>query len=89
MSFLAEVLGDIDQAHPVLIARLSDLLDWPYGGVRMNAAQALGQLRRNIPDATIRRLLDLRHDPQSRVVREAADEALAKILSLETGIEDD
>jgi HEAT repeat protein len=89
MRFLANVTGDMGQAAPDLIARLGELLDWPYWEVRMKAVQALGKLRRNIPDATIRRLLELRHDPHSRAVREAADEALAEILSLETGIEDD
>ncbi len=89
MSFLADMIGDMGKATPDLIARLDELLDWPYWQVRLKTAQALGKLRRNIPDATIRRLLELRHEPNSRAVREAADEALAEILSLETGIEDD
>ena len=89
VGFLADVIGDIDQAVPDLIVRLGELLDWPYWEVRMKAARALGRQRRNIPDATIRRLLELRRDPRSRAVREAADTALAEILSLETGIEDD
>jgi HEAT repeat protein len=89
VGFLAEMMGDVDQASPELIARLGELLDWPYWEVRMKAAQALGKLRRNIPDAIIRRLFELRHDPHSRAVREAADRALEEILSLETGIEDD
>lgn len=88
MSFLADTIGNMGRATPELLARLGDLLDWPYWEVRMKATQALGKLRRNIPDAMIRQLLDLRHDPRSRAVREAADEALAEILSLETGIED-
>ncbi|HZU01032.1 MAG TPA: hypothetical protein VFA10_15290, partial [Ktedonobacteraceae bacterium] len=59
--------------------------------VRLEAIQALGKLRRNIPDAAIHRLLQLRRDPdpKMRTVREAADDALAEILSLETGIEDE
>lgn len=65
------------------------MLDWPHWEVRVKAAQALRQIRRTIPDAAIRRLLELRHDPHSRAVRMAADDALAAILSLETGIEDD
>ncbi len=89
VGFLADVLGDMGRAAPDLIARLDELLDWPYRQVRLKAVQALGKLRRNIPDATIRRLLELRHEPNSRAMREAADEALAEILSLETGIEDD
>ena len=55
----------------------------------MKAAQALGKIRRNVPDAAIRRLLELRHDSRSRRVCVAANDALAEILSLETGIEDD
>jgi HEAT repeat protein len=89
MGFVAEIIGNMGRHVPELLERLGELLDWPYWEVRMKAAQALGKLRRNIPDATIRRLLELRHDPRSRAVREAADEALAEILSLETGVEDD
>jgi hypothetical protein len=57
----------------------------------MKAIQALGKLRRNIPNEAIRRLLQLRRDPdpKMRAVREAADDALAEILSLEAGIEDE
>ena len=89
VGFLADVLGDMGRAAPDLIAHLDESLDWPYRQVRLKAVQALGKLRRNIPDATIRRLLELRHEPNSRAMREAADETLAEILSLETGIEDD
>lgn len=68
---------------------LTELLDWHYWQVRLRTAWALGEIRRNIPDRAIRRLLELRHDPESAAVRWGADEALAKILSLETGIEDE
>jgi hypothetical protein len=54
----------------------------------MKAAQACGKAQRTISDAAIQRLLKLRHDPQSQAVREAADDALAKILSLENSLED-
>jgi len=86
---IAETLGNAGQISATIIETLESLLDWPYWQVRMKAAQALGKLRRNIPDPVIRRLLELRHDQQSQVVRESADDALAEILSLETGIEDD
>lgn len=89
MSFLADAIGNMGCATPELIARLGEMLDWPYWEVRMKAVQALGKLRRNIPDATLRRLLELRSDPHSRAVCEAAEEALAEILSQEAGIEDD
>jgi hypothetical protein len=72
-------------------SEVTELLDWPYWEVRMQAAETLGELCRNIPDAAIRRLLALRRDPDPlmKSVREAADDALAEILSLEDGIEDD
>jgi hypothetical protein len=45
-------------------------------------------VRRNIPDLAIKRLLAIRSDPAFiQTVREAADDALSEILSLETGIE--
>lgn len=68
---------------------IADLLDWPYWEVRMKAAQALGAVQRNIPDRAIRRLLELRQDPDSRAVREAADNALREILSRENGMEEE
>lgn len=86
---IADTIGRLTCASPALLEQLTNLLDWPYWQVRMKAAQALGQLRRNIPDAAIRGLLHLLHDPQSRTVQQAAHDALAAILSLETGIEDD
>jgi HEAT repeat protein len=89
LSFIADLIGDVDQATPDLVARLGELLDWPYWEVRAKAAKALGRLRRNIPDEIVRRLFVLRHDSCSRAVREEADKALEEILSQESGIEDD
>lgn len=89
MNFLADTIGKMEHATPELMARLGKLLDWPYWEVHLKAVQALGQFRRNIPDATLCRLLELRHDPHSRAVREAVEEALAEILAREAGIEDD
>ncbi len=86
---LCQTVGEMKLALPAIFDELTKLLIWPHWQVRSNAAKALGSIRRNIPDAAIRRLLELRlHDPV-QVVREAADDALAEILSLETGIEDD
>ncbi len=67
------------------------MLDHPFWQVRLKAIQAFGRLRRNIPDVAIQRLLAFRRDPDPRMraVREAADDALAEILSLEAGIEDE
>jgi HEAT repeat protein len=90
ISFLTDI---VDSGIPSasLLKLLTTLLDEPYWLVQKLAADALGQIRRNIPDQTIRRLLELRREPGPKMhaVREAADDALAEILSLETGIEDD
>jgi HEAT repeat protein len=82
---MAHVLGKMPRVPPALLAVLADLLDWSFAPVRQAAASALGQIRRDIPDATIRKLLSMRSGPD----RAAADWALEQILSLETGIEDD
>ena len=87
--FIAQVVGDMDRTTPQMLKRVARFLDHHYWEVRMNAAVALGKARRNITDAAIRRLLALRNDDDSLAVRDAADDALAEILSLETGIEDD
>jgi hypothetical protein len=42
-----------------------------------------------IPDEAIHRLLALRNDAESQTVHRAADDALAEILSLEAGLEED
>ncbi len=89
LSFTGWTLREAKRTPPLLLEKLTAFLDWPYWQVRARAAEALGEIRRSIPGAAIRRLLDLRHDPQSRAVREADDEALTSILSLETGIEDE
>ena len=88
-SFTVEIIEYMENASSFLIDKLTPLLDWPYWEVRMRAAQVLGKLRRNIPEESISRLLELRNDPESQALRRAADDALAEILSLETGIEDE
>ena len=88
-AFFADTVMNMEYASPAIFERLTQLLDWPYWQVRLKAIHAFGKLRRNVPDQAIRRLYELRRDPQSRAVREAADQVLAEILSLETGIEDD
>lgn len=55
----------------------------------MEAIQALGKVRRNIPDEAIKRLYNLRLNSPSLLVQAVADDTLAEILSLETGVEDD
>jgi HEAT repeat protein len=87
--FIADAVGRMGRASPTMLEHLTQLLDWNYWEVQVEAAMALGKLQRNIPDGTIRRLLKLRCNSPSRAVREEVDEALAEILSLETSIEDD
>lgn len=89
--YVADVIGTMNQSIPLLNEEVTNLLDWHYWSVRMKAAQALGQIRRSIPDRGIKRLLELRCDPnpEMHAVRKQADDALSEILSLETGIEDD
>jgi HEAT repeat protein len=89
--FIAEVFGSIGYSTPMVFEKLVPLLDWHYWQVQVKAALALGRIRRNIPDTAIKRLLAIRSDPSPLMstVREAADDALSEILSLETGIEDE
>ena len=61
-SFIADLIGNMKYSDPMLVETLAQLLDWPYWQVRMKAASALGEVRRNIPDTAIRRLLALRSD---------------------------
>lgn len=86
--FAADTSGDLQHSIQFLLQALEQLLTWPEPSVSLKAIRMLGKIRRHIPDSTIQRLLELRHDEYS-VIRSAADNALAEILSLETGIEDD
>jgi HEAT repeat protein len=86
---IAETVAVMGRATPAVLEMVIDLLDHPFWEVRVRAAKTLGTLRRNIPDSAIRRLLELRKDPESPDVRAAADQALAEILSLEQGMEDE
>jgi HEAT repeat protein len=86
---IAETVALMGRATPAVLEMVTGLLDHPFWEVRSRAAKTLGTLRRNIPDSAIRRLLELRKDPESPDVRAAAGQALAEILSLEQGIEDE
>jgi HEAT repeat protein len=88
-NFVAEAIIDMEYTTPAILETLTQLLNWPYWQVRLKAIQAFGKIRRNIPDSALRRLLELRHDPQSQAVRRVANNVLAEVLSLETGIEDE
>ncbi len=87
---IADLLGSTGQPFPAFNTTLTTLLDWHYWEVRMMAAQALGKIRRQIPERAVQRLEELRKDVESQAVCDAADDALAEILSLdENVIEDD
>ncbi|HET8840766.1 MAG TPA: HEAT repeat domain-containing protein, partial [Ktedonobacteraceae bacterium] len=85
----AEMVALMGRATPEVVAMVVDLLDFPFWEVRVRAAQTLGALRRNIPDRAIQRLIELRKDPESIDVQTAAELALAEILSLEQGMEEE
>jgi HEAT repeat protein len=86
---IAETVALMGRATPAVLEMVIDLLDHPFWEVQVRAAKTLGILRRNIPDSAIRRLLELRKDAESPDVRAAADQALAEILSLEEGMEEE
>ncbi len=84
----ADTFGEIGDASLAGIETLTELLNWPYWKVRLKAVQALHKVHRPVPEAMLRSLLELRHDPQSRAVRKAVDNLLDDLLSLETCLED-
>lgn len=77
-------VGERKSPSPHLLASLKECLSWMHWEVRMEAARTLGEIHRNIPDDIIKQLDKLQRDPESEAVREAASEALAKILSFES-----
>ncbi|GHO88019.1 HEAT repeat domain-containing protein [Dictyobacter formicarum] len=85
----AKILGELKLAVPTVLDYLSDLLDHTHWQVRLASIKALGEIRRNIPDRAIRRLMEIRLDPAMGRACAVADDALTEILSLENGIEDD
>ncbi len=84
----AEVLGNMRQASA--ISTLATLLEWPYWSVQASAARSLGKIRRIVisPKSAeiIERLQHLRHVAYSQVVNDAADDALAEILTLDENV---
>ncbi len=86
---LAGTLAWFERLSPGLFAWLAEALASPSWRVRAEAASVFFRHHRNVPDAVIRRLYALRHDPESPYIRAQADRALGAILSLETGIEDE
>jgi hypothetical protein len=59
-----------------------------YWEVQMKAAVALSKIRHKIPDTSIKRLYELRGGTFSSAVRDASEQALVSILSVDE-IEDD
>lgn len=88
-SFIARMIGEMGLASFDHIQKLNDLLFWPHWQVQLNAIESFRKLHRSIPDDAIRQLLYLRQNSQALCVRQAADNALAELLSLETGLEED
>jgi HEAT repeat protein len=86
---IAETVAAMGRATPAVLNMVIELLDYPFWEVRVRAIETLGKLRRNIPDHVIRRLIALRNAPELPAIRAAANQALAEILSLEQGMEDD
>ncbi|GCE14543.1 HEAT repeat domain-containing protein [Tengunoibacter tsumagoiensis] len=90
-TIVADILSDMKVATPLVFETLEGMLVSPSWQVRVHAIRALENIRRSIPNTIISRLIALCSDPdpRMRVVRRAADAALAEILSLEASIEDD
>ena len=86
---IAETVAIMGRATPAVLDMVIVLLDHPFWEVRVRAAKTLGTLRHTVPDSALQRLLELRKDPESLNVRLAADQALAALLSLEQGMEDE
>ncbi|MHB8597179.1 MAG: HEAT repeat domain-containing protein [Ktedonobacteraceae bacterium] len=87
-SFLIDLMANMEDVPSPWLEKLSHLLGSSYWEVQMKVAQALGKLRRDIPQEGIDRLRTLRNDSASRAVQMAADDALAAILSFETSMEE-
>jgi HEAT repeat protein len=88
-SFLCDLMRNMDEVPLFWREKLTSLLDpsW-YWEVRVKAAQALGKLRRDIPQEAVERLKAMRNDPGSRAAQMAADDALAEILSFEPSVDE-
>lgn len=82
-------VGNFGLPHPTFFDILAKSLEWPHWRVKAAAAEALGKIKRHVPSEIIQRLTALRNDPaEMRVVRDACDDALAEILSIDP-MEDD
>ncbi len=88
-SFLSDLMANMDEVPLSWLEKLTSLLEpsW-YWEVRVKAAQALGKLRRDLPEEAVERLKAMRNDSGSRAVQMAADDALAEILSFEPSVDE-
>jgi HEAT repeat protein len=73
----ARTMGEQEGITHAQAEHLMALLDWPYWEVRYKALQALTKHRRWAPDAASTRAGELTSDPDSLMVREAAQALLA------------
>lgn len=87
-NFIARMIGEIGLTSPPYLQRLQEFLFCPHWQVQWQAIGSFRTLHRPIPDVAIQQLLYLRQHSPARPVRQAADDALAELLTLETGIEE-
>src|SRR5262249_40880925 len=80
-SQVVAIIGDMGYAIPRYVRMLHESLDWPFWAVQCQAAQALGKLRRGIPEETILALLAKWQSREPIGVWKAVDAALAAILA--------
>src|SRR5271165_4217024 len=75
---MVAIVGDMGRAIPAYIQQVDEALDWPFWQVQWQAACALGNLRRGIPDRTIAKLLAKWQQRDLPSVWGAVDVALAQ-----------
>lgn len=80
---VARVIGLLEQPAPHHFVRLKACLCHHHWQARYAAVRALGRIRRHIPDPLVQLLASMRLNDPVQILREAADDALASILSLE------
>jgi HEAT repeat protein len=73
---VALALGTIGSDAPAFVARLIELLGWPYWETRMRAIWAIGRLGSRAPESAIEQLRERVHDPESDSVRRMAERVL-------------
>jgi HEAT repeat protein len=85
---IVKMLGDMEIVDEAINNRLMRyFIDNQLWEVKVEVATALGKIGHRIPDEATSYLYKLRSLHEFPKVREAADDALAKILSMDEGIE--